>query len=69
MKMRIAESILDDCPGVSDARKTALLRKFGSVARMKKVSAEQIAEIRGISLKAARNILNFLNEGCNPGGA
>ena len=69
MKRRIAESILDDCPGVSDARKTALLRKFGSVARMKKVSAEQIAEIRGISLKAARNILDFLNEGCNPGGA
>jgi excinuclease ABC subunit C len=69
MKRRIGESILDDCPGVSHARKAELLRKFGSVARLKKVSAEQIAEIRGISLKAARNILDFLNEGNSPGGA
>jgi excinuclease ABC subunit C len=69
MQRRIGESILDDCPGVSNARKTALLRKFGSVTRLKKVSAEQIAEIRGISLKAARNILDFLNGGRDPGGA
>jgi len=69
MKRRIGESILDDCPGVSHARKAELLRKFGSVTRLKKVSAEQIAEIRGISLKAARNILDFLNEGHSPGGA
>ena len=69
MQRRIGESILDDCPGVSNARKTALLSKFGSVTRLKKVSAEQIAEIRGISLKAARNILNFLNGGRDPGGA
>ncbi len=61
MKRRIGESILDDCPGVSDARKTALLRKFGSISRLKKVSAEQIAEIRGISLRAAKDILDFLN--------
>lgn len=61
MKRRIAESILDDCPGVSHARKAALLRRFGSVSRLRKVSAEQIAEIRGISLRAAKDILDFLN--------
>ncbi|MCP4847209.1 MAG: excinuclease ABC subunit UvrC [Verrucomicrobiaceae bacterium] len=69
MKRRIGESVLDDCPGVSHARKAALLRKFGSVARLKKVSAEQVAEIRGISLKAARNILDFLNGECDPSDA
>src|SRR6202035_3064374 len=35
MKRRIAESILDDCPGVSDNRKQALLAKFGSVERLR----------------------------------
>jgi excinuclease ABC subunit C len=60
MKRRIAESVLDDCPGVSTARKEVLLRTFGSVTRLKKAKAEQIAEIRGISLKAAEGILAFL---------
>ncbi|MCX6967463.1 MAG: excinuclease ABC subunit UvrC, partial [Verrucomicrobia bacterium] len=35
MKRRIAESLLDDCPGVSATRKQALLQKFGSVARLR----------------------------------
>lgn len=61
MKRRIQESILDDCPGVSQARKEALLKKFGSVARLKKAPPEKIAEIRGISLKAAEGILEFLS--------
>ena len=69
MKRRIGESILDECPGVSHARKAILLREFGSVARLKKVPAEKIAGIRGISLKAARSILDFLNNGQRPGGA
>ncbi len=33
MKKRIGESILDDCPGVSQNRKNLLLRRFGSVNR------------------------------------
>ena len=28
MKRRIAESILDDCPGISETRKTALLKRI-----------------------------------------
>src|SRR5438132_3275410 len=42
MKKRIGESILDDCPGVSQNRKNLLLRKFGSVNRLRKASVEQI---------------------------
>lgn len=62
MKRRIQESILDDCPGVSQARKEALLAKFGSLARLRKAKPEQIAEIRGISSKAAEGILEFLRK-------
>ncbi len=62
MKRRVAESILDDCPGVSDSRKQALLRKFGSVARLRRTSAEEIARVRGIGARLADTIVKFLNE-------
>lgn len=60
MKKRIAESILDDCPGVSDNRKQALLSKFGSVERLRKASVEDIAAVEGISEKLAETIVRFL---------
>lgn len=60
MKRRVEESILDDCPGISRARKERLLEKFGSVSRMRKVSAEEIAEVAGITGKLATEIVNFL---------
>src|SRR5580700_7564382 len=61
MKKRIAESILDECPGVSDNRKQALLAKFGSVERLRKASAEDIAAVEGISEKLAETIVRFLS--------
>jgi excinuclease ABC subunit C len=61
MKKRIAESILDECPGVSDSRKQALLAKFGSVERLRKASIEDIAAVDGISNKLAETIWRFLN--------
>jgi excinuclease ABC subunit C len=61
MKKRIAESILDECPGVSDSRKQALLAKFGSVERLRKASVEDIAAVDGISEKLAETIWRFLN--------
>jgi excinuclease ABC subunit C len=60
MKKRIGESILDDCPGVSQNRKNLLLRKFGSVNRLRKASVEQIAETTGIGPKLAQEIHRFL---------
>ncbi len=60
MKRRIAESLLDDCPGVSQNRKQALLRRFGSVARLRRTPVEEIAETPGISTKLAEQIADFL---------
>jgi excinuclease ABC subunit C len=62
LKRRVAESILDDCPGVSQARRTTLLRAFGSVARLRRASVEDIAKLPGISKTLAADILNFLEE-------
>jgi excinuclease ABC subunit C len=60
MKKRIGESILDDCPGVSQNRKSLLLRKFGSVQRLRKASVEQIASTQGIGQKLAEEVHRFL---------
>jgi excinuclease ABC subunit C len=59
-RRRMRESLLDECPGVSPNKKRLLLEKFGSVTRIKAASAEDIATMPGISLKAARTLLDFL---------
>ncbi|MFL6584235.1 MAG: excinuclease ABC subunit UvrC [Chthoniobacterales bacterium] len=60
MKKRIGESILDDCPGVSQNRKNLLLRKFGSVNRLRKATVEEIASTEGIGPKLAEEVHRFL---------
>jgi excinuclease ABC subunit C len=60
MKKRIDESILDDCPGVSQNRKNLLLRNFGSVNRLRKASVEEIASTEGIGRKLAEEVHRFL---------
>jgi len=60
LKKRIDESILDDCPGVSQNRKNLLLRKFGSVNRLRKASVEAIAATEGIGPKLAEEVHRFL---------
>jgi excinuclease ABC subunit C len=60
MKKRVEESILDDCPGVSQNRKNLLLRRFGSVNRLRKASVEEIAGTEGIGRKLAEDVHRFL---------
>src|SRR5581483_8212290 len=60
LKKRIDESILDDCPGVSQNRKNLLLRKFGSVNRLRKAGVEEISATEGIGPKLAEEVHRFL---------
>jgi excinuclease ABC subunit C len=60
MKKRVGESILDDCPGVSQHRKNLLLRKFGSVKRLRRASVEEIVATDGIGTKLAADVHRFL---------
>ena len=59
-RRRMKESALDDCPGMSPNRKTLLLKKFGSIARLRKADPSEIAAIPGISEKFAASLLDFL---------
>ena len=60
MKKRVEESILDDCPGVSQNRKSLLLQRFGSVNRLRRASVEEIASTEGIGPKLAQDVHRFL---------
>jgi excinuclease ABC subunit C len=60
MKKRVGESVLDDCPGVSQNRKNLLLRRFGSVNRLRKASVAEIAATEGIGPKLAEDVHRFL---------
>lgn len=55
-------SRLDQIPGIGSARKKALLTKFGSLAGVRKASAEEIAELPGISAALAHEIHEALNQ-------
>jgi excinuclease ABC subunit C len=64
---RISESILDEFPNIGEKRKAALLKKFGSVQRMRLASVEQIAEVPGFGGKAAEELKRFLEARSNAG--
>ena len=62
MKKRVEESILDDCPGVSQNRKSLLLQQFGSVNRLRRASVDEIASTEGIGRKLAEEVHRFLEQ-------
>ena len=57
---KISESVLDDFPGIGQQRKAALLKKFGSVQRLRTATLEQIAAVPGFGGKAAVELKAFL---------
>jgi excinuclease ABC subunit C len=58
---RAVHSELDDIPGIGEARKKALLRHFGSVEKIRHASAEELAAVKGMSGKAAEEIVNYFH--------
>lgn len=57
---RIRESMLDEIEGVGEKRKKLLLKHFGSVARLKKASEEDIAKVHGVGAAVARVVKEAL---------
>jgi excinuclease ABC subunit C len=57
---RISESVLDEFPNIGERRKAALLKKFGSVQRIRVASVEEISQVNGFGGKAAEELKNFL---------
>lgn len=60
---RMRRSKLDDIPGLGPKRRKQLVKEFGSVARVKAASVEDIAGLPGFGPKLAQLIHDALNAG------
>lgn len=57
---RTVKSQLDSIPGIGPARRQALISRFGSVERIRKLSAEELSAVKGVSKSMAERILTAL---------
>jgi len=57
----ITKSELDFIEGIGEKKKIELLKKFGSVKKIKEATEQEIAEIKGINLQLAKRIKESLN--------
>ncbi len=54
-------SVLDDISGIGKVKKQALLKKFGSVKKIKNASIEELCEVKGITKEIAYKIKSNIN--------
>jgi excinuclease ABC subunit C len=59
---RAIASELDEVPGIGETRKKALLRHFGSVEKIKQATAEELAAVKGMTKKAAGEIVGYFRD-------
>ena len=57
---KISESMLDEFPGIGQSRKTALLKRFGSIQRLRVATLEEISEVPGFGPKSAADLKAFI---------
>ena len=57
---RALHSVFDEIPGIGPARKRALLKRFGSVRRIREASVEEVAETPGINRGLAERLKQHL---------
>ena len=53
-------SALDSIPGIGPKRKKTLLRKFGSLERIKEASVEELAAVKGMTRSVAEKVKEYL---------
>jgi excinuclease ABC subunit C len=58
-KKATVRSVLDDIPGVGPKRRTALLRHFGGLARIRRATLEELTETTGINTPTAQAVYAF----------
>ena len=63
---RMTASALDSVRGLGESRRKALVTHFGSVARLREASVEEITAVPGIGIATAAAVLQALNEPADP---
>ena len=56
----MVESALDGVPGLGETRRKALLRQFGSIKKLRAVTAEEVATVPGIGARTADAVVAAL---------
>ena len=59
----IRESILDEIPGIGEAKKTKLLSRFGSIKQIARANAQDVAYEASISLTLAEEVIRVAKGG------
>jgi excinuclease ABC subunit C len=62
----MVESVLDDVPGLGEVRRKALLKRFGSLRKIRAATVEDIAEVPGIGRRTAEAIVAALAQQGGP---
>lgn len=55
----VTKSELDEIEGIGPAKKQALLKKFGSVEKIKQASIQELIEVKGINENIAKKLLDL----------
>jgi excinuclease ABC subunit C len=58
----MVESLLDDVPGLGEVRRKSLLKRFGSLKKLRAATVDEIAEVPGIGTRTAEAIVAALAE-------
>lgn len=58
---KLRSSVLDEIEGVGEKRKQALLLHFGSVARIKTASREELLQVPGLNRSVADRVYNYFH--------
>lgn len=68
---RATRTKLDEIAGIGPKRRTALLRRFGSVKKLREATVEEIAAVEGMNRAIAEQVYEFLRGGSQrePGGS
>ncbi len=63
---RLTHSMLDQIPGIGPGRRQALLEHFGSLARIRTASRQELQQVSGISTRLSQVIKDYLEEHTRP---
>src|SRR5699024_3363583 len=58
----MTSSVLDDIPDLGETKRTALLRHFGSVKKVRAATAEEICEVKGIGPALAAKTIEAMSD-------
>jgi excinuclease ABC subunit C len=62
-------SLLDDVPGLGDTRRKALIKRFGSLKRLRAATVEELMEVPGIGRRTAEAVQAAVAEPAGPAEA